>query len=892
MELKQTLRHSEPQRINARDFSRTRTLINRLTLEKVQTPQNSLIELRLIKWIIGLANNSGKLEEPKLPVLIGPPGVGKTYSLKKSVEVLKNISDFEEVDKEQLSEFKKSLEKLQTTLNSLKNEFISDEVKEETLTILRVMLNNDLYKNLDKLGKRMLEHIRQGIEELSFQLDNINSANLTSTEMRKAHDYYEGLAFEFVNNLKRIIVRSEFIESENIKTIFNSTRDIEMDLVVLPTLSSPKEVVSSTVFVQGLESGNFIERKKSLNILDIMLPTLSGKPVLLVLDEISELVKESRTKNIKNLHDFLDSVLNLENRTVKVMISPEEIMKKDLEKMKEIVKSLKEIRENETKLKLIYRNKEELERTIASLEKAIEAVENDEDNLIEIHLPITKYLYVFGTGNIRGEDSPVGFFESTENRVEKVYVQHIPPYEMNSFIERIARNLENEVLESYEGVDRDAIARKINSFSEELKSRYASLYNDYYEAKNSVNNLPSYRTIVHTLTTYASFLMNKEQINEVLAQSIVSKISMKVTSVAGSSNPRLTITHEKNRREVSNERKFSEFLIKLLRSNSLFNVSSFTFQAESENSKMYELELDGKMNEIFNTLMQGDNNLIYTLKFDKDQEKLYYFNENMMQYLAYLATNLMVNKKPFTLMIGTSQEGKTTLSKEFSSYLFKNAKIRTIVPEQFDLKSSNLENKQGKSINEPELLKTIKEASSDPENIYIVIVNEIDNKTFTQSLNSLLESGEVKIEGKKMKLNNLMIIGTMNVSTTILDNFLSRAGLALPFFPSISSAYIRDLDLISYMISMEEITKQIANKINELSRTMGTTQETAEKTVELFNEALVESGLSALPKKSEMGRIVSGTDFEDDWAQIIKLVSEKKEDSAKELIKIWLSSLR
>ncbi len=769
--------------------------------------------------------------KPRVVFLEGPPGTGKTFTAEFIVKnwmerVLKLVKDDQkdEEAKETLEEFAEYF----FGEGSTKYKAIQKIIKNE-----KIPFNKELKEILNITMKRSEFLDAKGKKRLSTSIYDI----LTLT-------------------------RDIYSSKRNLEWARKLDPEILVDKVVLPAQEQTLDFIEMPEYYVDFESKELLTRRISSKLLSVLSQASEGKVVIFVLDELSELSKERADKSAKNLHDFLDAYLK--GKPYMTGIKRDELTKEG-EKAAEIL-------------------------------EAKGFLKWDENDSMVINIPPTFVLAA--TGNERGKDALIGLLESTEERVVTYPVTYIPPKGMETYLNNLFGKWKNTLYELNQEMSQEKKIRIPEEALDEIKERLLSTYKEMYEKwqkREGVISLPSLRTIhgaakillTHLMTS--SLLGGRATLSEVLDKAVEGKLENPRNAENGTilnmEIDQINFDTSGNLPDIEGNTSLNvdfyllqEFITGMMKAQGYIPTGSVKEVSETKGNESAEERLNGSYNnEVLRLLTSKGYSTITSgvvkidiKKFDTEEGEAkissYYLSPIYYIYLTSMLEGLMGGQK-FFFHTGITQEGKTTMVEDlfpaFVKTLIKNKEsdesVKKIVdeflpykdvtvvnihnpPENAQLSSSAIKQGEKSITGEPQLLTVIKEAQKHPDRLHIIIINEIDQLPFTQHLNELLTSDILHLGDKVYKTDNLIVMGTSNVSATYLDNFISRGILVYYYSPTISAIKSKEEDIegrvfLSLVLKMAEIWQGYYKAIG---KDVEVDKEFLKRTIQLINEVVSE----------------------------------------------------
>ncbi len=736
----------------------------------------------------------------KVIFLEGEPGTGKTFTaefvLSKWIEKVLNTVTSDEPPKDK-KELLKNIDKLiPEAKKTEKKEESLREIFKEDVKKGRVVLNKPLEEIVNTMAKRM-EQV--GDERIKKDLQRV------FTTM-----YYDILTSHVVKGLKNLKWKEKIV----------------VDKVVMPAQETSSEFIEKGEY--KVRRKEILKKEVTSKLLSLIGKAAEGHFTILILDELSELVKIDSEKSPKILHPFFDAYLK--GDPYEMSISEEELSPET----KNIVNRL--VKEGLAKW---------------TSEKSL-------------RIEIPPNFIIIGTGNIRDSESDniVGLMKSTKERLFTYRVTYIPPEGVEHFLEEKL----NEWYEKAGGREVNLDRNSLKTIKTEILKTYKALYEQWKEKK--VHILPSLRNIegaakavfrFYTIEkVLQSMRLGEKEIGKMrgldmpaLLEKVEStdrgtiKMIQKVSFNFDNNIPSLEEVLKKI--EVSPEG-YLNFICAMLRAQAHIKTGSIMIRSEVDklDTTQVEITLDKVFKEVKDYLpdsLEKDRDLVVLELNGEKSGYSYYLSPIYYMYLLSTFTSLLAGQK-FFFYTGITQEGKTTMSKKILPYLlntlikemkrnkelenglfpffpFEGIKMVDIenpseeaqlVEGAIKVEESESEGNEKSLTGEPKLLSVVKEAQKHKDILYLVTIDEIDALDFTQHLNELLTSDTLHLGEEVYDVSNIIVIGTSNVSTQYIDNFISRAVLVYYFSPELSKVATKpeDIDGKIYLPLLEWTTEILA----------------------------------------------------------------------------------
>jgi hypothetical protein len=564
-----------------------------------------------------------------------------------------------------------------------------------------------------------------------------------------------------------------------------SEKGTQVHVVIFPAQQSATDFILDETYLVG---GEAIERRQRSNVLSILAEAAQGNYILLILDELTETLKRDIDKRPKNIHSFLDAYIN--NRKYNLSFSYDELG------------------DNEKKALEILKEKGFAEKT---------------ETGVKITFPPS--FYIVATGNERAEDAPIGFTESTWNRLIPFHVSYPSPEIMGLFIDKKLETVKQQLM-SYEEEIKDLklLSGELEEFGKKLKFLYNKLYKEYKENPNAFRDrmLPTYRNIDGAINAFISYyyyylylILNSKRIaaeegkvsfeqgvyEEKASLANIRKAAIEGEWVKGNVFPK--------------PRLMGDILVTMLEMISMVRVGSYTDVSELMSSKVVEFELESSVQRKLSLMIDKNSELLFRCNIVGENGKIerFYYSLPYFTYLLYMTSSSLFGDQKFFLLTGTTQEGKSTMVSEVLNPILEDLigrglthyeKVEFVhIPnkDEVTLQAPQVEKAGGKKLKEPLLLNVVRQANENKRTLYIILIDEIDSIPFSQHLNHLLTRDEIEIEGKTYHVGNIKVIGTSNISATMLDNFVSRAILPLLFLREVGKPEIHGTNLDSRSVA-------------------------------------------------------------------------------------------
>ena len=548
-------------------------------------------------------------------------------------------------------------------------------------------------------------------------------------------------------------------------------------VVVFPSQENATDFILRDAYIIG--GDDVLKREVSYPIFESILKAHEGHIVYLVVDESTETLKNDSSKRVKNLHDFLDSL-----RDGKIVVSVNGNLDNE---SREILDRLKHM-------------------GVAK------------DALLGIEMDVPTTFSVVMTGNQRGLDSPVGFTQSTWERVSQFLFDYPSVDLINDYLRR--RIDEYSLYPELNSEQKLAL----DSFGTELSRLYSRLME-----QNSLV-MPSLRTFDGILRAFVGYMLLRDTLSDTISGKMCEVYEQVDISSEGDSSKRsLGIDVTEKDIQLPTYAQMGGYLLTEMATISGFNIGDFQVVSEGVGSEQIEHRLsDIAMKE--ETIYQAlPSNTAYLLEFGGGK----YVYPAMYFYHLLYATSAILSGQKFVLFTGTTQEGKTTMAEKVIEHLVSdvvakgNPEFRGVTVISFKdtnhedhltLEEPNVKTSDGEPLISPRLMDIIKSASENPEQLFLLVVNEIDSLPFTQGLNEVLTRNQVYVNGVRYDISNLSIIGTSNTSTQITDNFLSRSVLPIVMTREIANMKKDITDDLRTIVIIHEALKE-----HELSHKFSTT---------------------------------------------------------------------
>ena len=516
-----------------------------------------------------------------------------------------------------------------------------------------------------------------------------------------------------------------------------------VNVVVFPSQENATDFISNIGYVVGGEE--VLQQTTASPILSDIKNAWEGKNILLVVDEFTETLKKDTDKRAKALHDFIDDY-----RRGYITIK-----KPTTDKDKQILNDLFDI------LKQLH-----------MYDKVV-----DQEMQYKIPLPAT--FHVISTGNIRKPTSPIGHTESTEERIKRYNFSYPDKNKFNNFVDDQIRIYKSAIPESDYGY--------MEELATQIKETYGELLDGF--SKTGKVLLPSYRTVEGIMRAYAGYLIIRNDLTAVMGNYAKTFELEMINDIDGAA----TLDIKQTKFMAPEPEDMLKYLIIMLNTMQAFNVGDFQTISEDRSSIKVEYEI----NNLFTSESQKES-LLSSDELEKSRihiididSKQYIYSKTYVLHLMYMASAMLSGQK-FFLLSGKTQEGKSTMVSDISPKIIGDlVKMGVLdgindvmyvpfnnngnVENELTLETPNVRSKGNGPLSEPYLVKVIKDASANPDTLYVLVVNEIDSLPFTQGLNQVFTRKNVTINGKEYNIKNLVVVGTTNISNQITDNFLSRS---------------------------------------------------------------------------------------------------------------------
>ncbi|MEM4367251.1 MAG: hypothetical protein QW035_03940 [Candidatus Anstonellales archaeon] len=763
---------------------------------------NPHFSISMTNEIIGLMLSNER--KPCMIYLEGPPGSGKTHTLLTAMpEILEGLAHIYEVQK---------------GINAFKALENVPELKE---MLDRFMRSKNLRKSLERFSDsrvvaKMLERVVSYYSEIEADM---KERPLQATELEEEKKALKAEVFRFLGNLIRMPEYLKFPSSEKDR--------VHIEVCVVPAQSEVTEPLGTSSYLikpVKIGDGEIIKEQYKIPFLKTLEKAFKGEISIFVFDELSEIPRnvQSADKRPKELHTFLDLFLN--KNVVSFSFEPSKLNEETYLNLKSIMASINNLLKDRTLIGKVFglassediRNTEAyLKNAVLEIQNALEKYEKKEPGIVRLLIPAPSMLMLFGTGNVRSSDerNPVGLHPSTEERVHPIKFTYLTPEKLEEFllgkdgisgyVEKLIKLLEAQLVSPKEANKKmlEKQSQKLKEFAMAIIKNYENLFKEFESdpERYSSRMLPSLRTIAGMLRIYASYIFLNQMLNYIKEKDISAKLPevIKVNIRAQRILKESTINVTKEEFPfLGNERAFSTMLFGMMRFMTHLNVGSYTRQSETPDSEELRSKLRKGAGELKSML--GVEGLGHTILLKQEGDTLVYSEP----YYYYLLSTLagIIGGQRFFLYIGSTQEGKTTMAEAVPHLLkvlnnelglsYKEIKFSNLNSDEVTLKSTNVEAESvdGKraKMQESKLVSTLREASRNPEKLFIILVNEIDSVQSSQELNTVLTQNSVDIDGEILDISNVRIMGTMNISSIILDNFLSRSVIPLIFIDDLS----------------------------------------------------------------------------------------------------------
>ncbi|RME79529.1 MAG: hypothetical protein D6769_02205 [Methanobacteriota archaeon] len=532
-------------------------------------------------------------------------------------------------------------------------------------------------------------------------------------------------------------------------------------------------ILSETYVVGG---SDIISRTASSTLLELLARSTHTN-VVLVLDELSETLKSDMDKRPKNIHLFLDSYIN--GKPYTFSISEENLT----QETREAFATLKE-----------------------------EGLLLDQGNG-RYSIIIPKNFTLFATGNERSDYAPVGFTESTWERLTPYTTTYPPVSVMELFLDK-KLSLLLGALDDLKGAGEkssiiEGTKENLVHFVNDLKQKYSKLYNEYINNPQDfqARMLPSYRSFDGMLKAFLSYAFLSKELQDKTEDLKSKGISFSITDYQTEPSfdtGQAALFPKEREFTFPTQQEFASFLLSMLEMQTYIKVGSFTEVSERRGAEETELRLEEKLSSLLSATIGPKTEDTITLKLG---DNTFYYSYPYVLYLLYNLSSSLSGQK-FFLLTGKTQEGKSTMVdsvlvpilKAFpyalgDKFQYKNVSYVALADaDEVSLISTRVETPEGTSLKEPALLKIVKEAQQNKDTLYVVLIDEIDSLQFSQHLNHIMTRDSIEVEGNLYDVSNIVLFGTSNISATMLDNFISRAVLPLIFVRDVGEPTVHGLD--------------------------------------------------------------------------------------------------
>jgi hypothetical protein len=701
-------------------------------------------------------------KQPFVPYLVGPPGTGKTFAAEGLLDI---------------------------TLSKLKGVFSSKEGNEKMLKdalsgcVSAGLLESDFSP---EKCKTFIEYFKVSnvLSEIAYGMADTYHSSPTQKKGQVKSKFEE------------LMISLKAIANASGKTRENFAKELEAgistDVYVLPSASSATDIISEEAYV--ITYSGSIERMVKHPIITMLKDAYNGKISALIIDEASETLKQKEAGRVKNLHPLIDAQVN--GKPLLVSVNPESLDEDGIV----MLRDFKDAVENRIKQGGAWAedNIDDIKRLSAQIGEVLEGRRAQ----LSILLPNTSCMMM--TGNVRQEYEQIGLTGATWRRIQPISFSYLSPEHMEKFLGDLVEEYKKE-LRAALGEDFNSIENEIGQRRQEFVRRLVDTYKSLYDAYNNepakfVNRmLSSLRSMAYALRSFESYYAMSGMIKESGEMNSMecAEVSLGLSSHAG----HRFVEMKKDRKGLGSimpsQQRYGEFLLAALELSTYIPVGSFTETSETRSGES-ETTLRAKAREIFAARgLKGGSaqEKMITVKLGRSE---YVYSEPNFIYTLYGLANAL-SRQRLMLLVGESQEGKTTqveftrgFVKEMGkAFGFEDVKFLGIDDaEEFTLKIPRIKRREKggeeKAVKKSLLMETIEDANANPQTLYLVRVDEIDNLRFSQELNALFTRDSIKIGGKDYNVGNLVIMGTSNISRMMLDNFVSRGGIPLVFTSSIS----------------------------------------------------------------------------------------------------------
>jgi Cdc6-like AAA superfamily ATPase len=700
-------------------------------------------------------------KQPFIPYLVGNPGTGKTFAAEMLLDV---------------------------ALTKTKGVFSSKDGTEKGLKdALAKCIGSGLLEDDFKPEKsrKFIEYFKasNALAEIASSM-----ADVYGSSPSQKKDQIKGMFEGLMTKLKAIANASGKSREDFAKEL---ERDISTDVYVLPSASSATDIIAEEAYV--IPSSGGLERMVRHPLIRLLTDAYSGKISVLIIDEASETLKQKEAGRVKNLHPLIDAQAN--GKPLFVSINPDNLGEEGMAMLRSFKAAV------DQRIGKGGSWTEDNMDDIKGLSNQIgEALSGSR---VQLSIPMPNTSCMMMTGNVRQEYEQIGLTGATWRRIQPISFSYLPPEHMEKFVNDLVEKYREE-LKAALGDGFVSIDSEIGRRREEFVKRLVDVYKSIYEAYNSEpakftnRMLPSLRSMAYAIRSFESYYATSGLIRESAEFDKVqcAEISLAVSSHGG----RRFIEMKKDEKGLKgilpSQQRYGEFLLASLELSTFIPVGSFTETSETRSGES-ESTLRAKARDIFQARgLKGGSaqERMITIKLGK---KEYIYSEPNFMYMVYGLANSL-SRQRLMLLVGESQEGKTTqidFTKDFvkemgAAFGFDGVKYVAIDDsEEFTLKIPRIKRRTGgveEEVKKSLLMETLEDANKNPQTLFIVRVDEIDNLRFSQELNALFTRDRIMIGGKQYNVGNLVIMGTSNISRMMLDNFVSRGGIPLVFTNSIS----------------------------------------------------------------------------------------------------------
>jgi Cdc6-like AAA superfamily ATPase len=733
-------------------------------------------------------------KQPFVPYLVGNPGTGKTFAAEMLLDV---------------------------ALTKMKGVFSSQEGTEKgiTETLAKCVDNGMLESDFrPEKSKAFVKYFGKSnvLAEIASAMADAYAAS-PPAKMGQIKSRFE----EMMISLKAIANASGKSRDEIAKELDKS---ISTDVYVLPSASSATDIISEEAYVI---SSSGIERVVKHPIIRMLAEAYEGKISTLIIDEASETLKEKAAARVKNLHPLIDAQVN--GKTLLVSINPENVDEEGRDMLAQLGSAV------EKRMKEGGLWAEDNMDDMKALSKDIGAAL--EGKRIQLSIPMPNTSCIIMTGNVRQEYEQIGLTGATWRRIQPIMFSYLPPEHMGKFLndlkDRYKQELSAAMGSDFNSIEADMGQRR-DEFVRRLVDVYRSMYDSYVAepAKFANRMLPSLRSMAYALRSFESYYAMSSIIRESddFDKVECAEISLNLTSHGGQRFVEMKKDKKGLKGVLPSQQRYGEFLLASMELSTYIPVGSFTETSESRSGES-EMTLRSKAREIFAARgLKGGSTQERMISIRLGKKEYVYSEPNYMYVMYGLANSL--SRQRLMLLVGESQEGKTTTVDFTQAFLRENGKsfgfdevkyVGIDDIEEFTLRTPNIKRReQGteRAVKKSLLRETVEDANANPETTFIVRVDEVDNLRFSQELNALFTRDRITMGGKAYNIGNIVIMGTSNISRIMLDNFVSRGGIPLVFTGSTSKVEYPgqnfDIRNIYLMHAAMERSLGSAGKANEI----------------------------------------------------------------------------